>query len=382
MRGMSAADFLTRALTLESSFVEALHGSVTHESPTGVVPEGNAFVTLLHDRLHADGWSVDRLPRDEIADVLRATLPGSDPDDGTLILAHSDTVWPLGTLEEMPWRVEDGVAYGPGVLDMKAGIEAARFAARLAREAGPLRGPTTLLVTSDEERGSVHSKELIEAEARRHARVLVVEMGRDDGALKVARKGVGVLHVAFQGVSAHAGNEPERGASALAEAARFLLAAEALADPERGTTVAVTVASGGTVGNVIPERARCEIDVRVLEDSEGARVVEALHRYAPHDPRVRVTVEGGMNRPPMEATPANRALADEAHAHLAAMGRSLEGAVVGGGSDGNFTSALGVATLDGLGAVGSGPHARHEQVRIVETLERIALLAALLRGPD
>ena len=382
MRGMSAAAFLSRAYAEEIPFVEALHEAVAHESPTGVVPAGNAFVTLLHDRLQADGWTVDRIPREGVADVLRATVDGTDPEDGTLILAHSDTVWPVGTIAEMPWRVEAGVAYGPGVLDMKAGIVAARFAARLAREEGPLRGPTTLLVTSDEEQGSLHSKELIEEEARRHARVLVVEMGRDDGALKSVRKGVGVVHAEFHGVPAHAGNEPERGASALTEAARFLLAAEALHDPEAGTTVAVTVASGGSVGNVIPERARCEIDVRVLEEAEGTRVVDALHGYVPHDPRVRVTVTGGMNRPPMEATPANRALADEAHAHLAAMGRPVAEAVVGGGSDGNFTSALGVATLDGLGAVGSGPHARHEQVRIRETLERVALLAALLRGPD
>ncbi|MEX2502645.1 MAG: M20 family metallopeptidase [Trueperaceae bacterium] len=383
---MHAPDRLRRAYVEEPAFLRTVRDLVEHESPTGDLEAANALADHLTHLLTRDGWSTERIARDEVGDVVRATLPGNDPSDATLILAHYDTVWPVGTLRDpMPWRHENDVLHGPGVLDMKAGIAAAVHAARLARSEGPLRGPVTLLITSDEEQGSVHSRELLEEEARRHARVLVVEMSRDDGALKVGRKGVGVLHAAFRGVSAHAGNDPHAGASALRELARFLLFAEGLAEPPSddglGTTVAVTVAHGGTVGNVIPEHAACEIDLRVLRAEEGDRVVNALHAYRPHDPRIDVHVTGGMNRPPMERTEANRTLATEAHAHLRAMDLRLSEAVVGGGSDGNFTSALGVATLDGLGAVGSGPHARHEHVRVRETLQRIALLAALLRRP-
>jgi glutamate carboxypeptidase len=379
--GFDPTDLLRRALADERAYLDTLRALVELESPTTDRAAGQRLADHLAARLEADGWAVEREPRAEVGDLLLARLEGGDPDDASLILAHYDTVWPIGTLAEMPWRRDGDRVHGPGVLDMKAGIATALHAARLARELAGPRGPVTLLISSDEETGSIHSREAIEREARRHARVLVVEPGRDDGALKVGRKGVGVVRVRFRGRSAHAGLNPEAGASALRELAHFLFFAEDLGDAEKGTTVNLTVASGGSAGNVVAEEAVARLDVRVLRMDEGERVVAALRGYRPHDRRVTVETSGGMNRPPMEATAENAALADEARAAASALGLSLGEAVVGGGSDGNFTSAMGVPTLDGLGAVGEGPHARHEHVRVRPTLERVALLTALLVGP-
>lgn len=381
MPPMSSSDLLPTVLADEAAFVDTLRSLVELESPSHDREAADRVADLLVTMLGRDGWSVERSPRDDVGDVVVGRLTGDDPTDATLILAHYDTVWPVGTLSEMPWSQGGDVVRGPGVLDMKAGIANAVHAARAARAAGSLRGPVTLLVSSDEETGSLHSRATIEAEATRHARVLVVEPGRDDGALKVGRKGVGDMTVRFAGRSAHAGLNPEQGASALREMARFLLAAEALADVPNGTTVNVTVASGGSVSNVVAEAATARVDLRFATMDESRRVLSELRAYRPYDERVRVEMSGGLNRPPMEPTPGNAALLDEARAHASALGLAFGEAVVGGGSDGNFTSALGVPTLDGLGAVGGGPHARNEHVRIRPTLERTALVASLLRGP-
>ncbi|MDZ7799923.1 MAG: M20 family metallopeptidase [Trueperaceae bacterium] len=376
---MNAHTFRRQASARSSSFLETLHALVALESPTFDLERAQRLADHLAALLAGDDWTVTRTETAAGA-LLTARLDGGDPQDGTLLLAHYDTVWPAGTLNEMPWRHEDDVVYGPGALDMKAGIVNAVHAMRLVREAGGPRGPVTLLLTPDEEAGSAYSRAAIEAEARRHARVLVLEPGREDGALKVGRKGVGLFTAHFAGRSAHAGTEPERGASAVRALAQFVLFAEGLADLDAGTTVAVTVVQGGTVTNVIAESARASVDVRFLRLAEGERVAAAL---ADHDAAVEgVTfrLEGGINRGPMEPTPANRALAAEAQACLRAMGQEADTAVVGGVSDGNFTSALGVPTLDGLGSVGGGAHARHEHLRVQATLDRVALVAALLHG--
>lgn len=368
-----------RARAAEADFLALLERWVRYESPTHDAALANRLADDLQAHFEADGWTLERLPRDGVGDVLCARLAGRDEDaPATLLLAHYDTVWPAGTLQRMPFRRERDEVYGPGTLDMKAGIVSAFFAGRWAREAGGPAGPVTLLLTSDEEDGSHHSRERIEAEAQQHARVLVLEPGRDDGALKAGRKGTGAFRVHFEGVSAHAGNEPERGASALRELAHFVPYAEDRADPDAGTTVNVTVAAGGSAPNVIAEAAHATVDLRVLRAGEAQRVSEALRAYRPRDGRVRVTVEGGAHRPPLERTEANAALLAQARAVAQRWGLPCEAATVGGGSDGNFTSALGVATLDGLGSVGSGPHARHEHVRVRETLQRAAWVAALL----
>jgi glutamate carboxypeptidase len=365
------------------AFLDLLRRLVEVESPTRDEAACDRMADLLFATLAADGWRVERDPRSGVGDLLAAALPDTGDGPATLVLAHYDTVWPIGTLSEMPWRVDDAEdrAYGPGTLDMKAGIVGTLLAARWLRELGVTPpGPVTLLITSDEEVGSAASRERIEAEARRHDRVLVVEGARDDGALKVGRKGVADYHLEFTGVPAHAGNDPDRGASALVELAHMALFVRTLDDRDAGTTAHPTVARAGGAVNVITEDARLDVDVRVLRGDEAERIDGALRGWRPRDPRVTVAVHGGLNRPPMEPTPANLALFDEARRVASSWGLELDAAVVGGGSDGNFTSALGIPTLDGLGACGAGAHARGEHVRIGDTLTRVALLAALLGG--
>ncbi len=378
---VAARDLRAAARDLRADYLDLLGRFVETESPTHDKAACDRMADLVAETLEHDGWHVGRDPRADVGDVLCATQAGDGRDRGTLLLAHLDTVWPVGTLTTMPWRidVERDRAAGPGVLDMKAGLVAAILAARLLRASDVLpAGRLTLLVTSDEETGSDHSRERIEAEAREHDRVLVVEPARDDGALKVGRKGVADFHLEFHGVPAHAGNSPEAGASALVELAHAVLFARSLDDAEASTTVHPTVAHAGGPVNVITERATLAIDARVLRQDEAERIDDAIRAWEPRDERVRVVVSGGLNRPPMEPTAANRALFDRARAHADTWGERLESAVVGGGSDGNFTSALGVATLDGLGACGGGPHARDEHIRIGASIDRVALLAALI----
>ncbi len=371
---------LAHARQLQEQYLQTLRQLVEIETPSGDKPAGDRFVGVLTGLLEEQGWTVRLHRRDEVGDIIEATW-GPAAGGGTLLLTHYDTVWPVGTLQHMPFRQEGDTVYGPGTDDMKAGIVSAIFALRLLKEQGrEPSGRITLLVTSDEESGSLHSRELIEELGRAHERVLVLESGRDDGAIKVGRKGVGHYRVTFRGRSSHAGNEPKAGASALRELAHFLLYAEELGDDELQTSVNLTVASGGTVINVISEEARAEIDVRVLRASEFARVDEALRSYTPRDSRVKVEIEGGENRPPLERTPRNEKLWQEVQEHLRSLDLDLPGVVVGGGSDGNFTSALGIPTIDGLGPAGAGAHARNEHIRLQETLDRVALLASILAG--
>ncbi len=380
MAGMASTVTLADAQALRDAYLATLRDLVEHESPTGDKRAVDALGSRLERLLTERGWSVRRHERDRVGDVLQASRRGG-AGPSTLLLAHMDTVWPLGTLEVMPARDDGERFWGPGTVDMKAGIATAVHAVDLLASKGvePV-GDVTLLVTSDEETGSHASRELIEELAREHDRVLVLEPSRDDGALKVGRKGVGGYTVTFKGRSAHAGNDPAGGASALRELAHFLLFVEDLADEVAGTTVNLTVARGGIASNVIAEEAVGTVDLRVLKASEAERVDAAVRSYRPRDVRVSVAVEGGLNRPPLEQTPANAALFEAAVAAGRELGVEVTGAVVGGGSDGNFTSALGVPTLDGLGAVGGGPHARDEHVHVGKTLERVALLAGLLAG--
>jgi glutamate carboxypeptidase len=380
MAAMAHPVTLGDAQAARDAYVATLRELVELESPTSDKRAVDALGAHLEKVLAAKGWSVSKHPREAVGDVLEATRGGAG-GPSTLLLTHMDTVWPLGTLEVMPARDDGERFWGPGALDMKAGIAAAIHAVDLldAKGLAP-RGGVTLLVTSDEEVGSGASRALIEDLARRHDRVLVLEPGRDDGALKVGRKGVGGYKVTFKGRSAHAGNDPASGASALRELAHFLLYVEDLADDVAGTTVNLTVARGGIASNVIAEEAVASVDLRVLKASEAERVDAAVRAYRPRDVRVTVSIEGGLNRPPLEKTAANAALFEEAVAVGGALGLELTGAVVGGGSDGNFTSALGVPTLDGLGSVGAGPHAREEHIHVPRTLARVALLAGLLAG--
>ena len=290
-----------------------------------------------------------------------------------LLVGHHDTVFPLGTLAARPFTVADGRATGPGVFDMKAGIVIAIHAiATLADRAG-----VELLLNCDEEVGSTTSRQLIEERAATCGAVLVLEPA-SDGALKVGRKGTGTFEVIVRGRAAHAGLEPERGVNALVEAAQHVLTIAALADPSRGTTVTPTVAHAGTADNVVPAVARVRVDVRVTEPAEGIRLEAAMAALAPVDPAATLEILGGVNRPPMpeSATSELFALASKVAAELGLP--EPRGVAVGGGSDGNFTAAIGIPTLDGLGATGAGAHADHEHVIVDELPDRVRLLTGLV----
>jgi glutamate carboxypeptidase len=310
---------------------------------------------------------------------LEFKLPGGS-DSQLLALGHSDTVWPLGTLQSMPFRQAEGRLWGPGVLDMKAGLAFFIYAMRALRDLEvTVPRKVVLLVVSDEEVGSPSSRPLTEAEARRSETVLVLEPGTGlTGKLKTARKGVGSYSVFVEGQAAHAGVDFSNGASAILEAARQVLRIAKFTDLARGTTVNPGVISGGTRTNVIAAQARVDVDIRVARLTDALLLDENFRALQPVDERCTIQVQGGLNRPPMERTPAIEALFFKARELGAAMGVVVEESSTGGGSDGNFTAALGVPTLDGLGAVGEGAHASNESILMDRIADRVALLAGLV----
>lgn len=302
------------------------------------------------------------------------------PAGRLMTLGHLDTVYPLGTLANMPFRVSGGHAFGPGAFDMKAGIVLALFAVDALRAAKILpRKRLVFFWNSDEEIGSHSSRKLIEAEARRSDAVFVCEPALGPGGrLKTARKGVGTAEIIVTGRSAHAGIDPERGVNAVHELALQITRLMKMNDPRRGITVQATVVDGGTVSNVVPERARAEVDVRYTRVADSAPLDRKLHALRPILRGARVEVRGGINRPPLERTSQVAALFGHAKSLASGIAISLGEASTGGGSDGNFTAALGIPTLDGLGAVGDGAHSPREHVLIRALPERAALLASLL----
>jgi glutamate carboxypeptidase len=293
-----------------------------------------------------------------------------------LLLGHLDTVWPLGTLKTMPWREKDGRLFGPGVLDMKAGVVMALAAMRVLADAG-VRRPVTLLLNPDEEVGSPVSRRITERLALESEAVLVLEPAQGL-ACKTARKGVGQYRLQVTGVAAHSGVDFERGHSAVLELGRLLEKVAAFTDLKVGRTVNPGVIGGGTRSNVIAEHAWAEVDVRIARASDAGKVEKLFRGLRCADPKCALKVTGGMNRPPMERKPGTVTLYKKARGLAAELGFVLDEAATGGGSDGNFTAALGVPTLDGLGAVGEGAHAAHESVVIEHLVPRTALLAALI----
>ncbi len=371
--GSSVASAVRAALEQQlDEMVATLGELVAIESPTDS-PEGLRRMADRLAELFAPFGPVERFRQETAGDHLLLRVPGQVEDAPVLALCHYDTVWRLGSLAENPFRVEDGLARGPGVFDMKGGIVCLLYALRAL--AGRPRRPLWALFTSDEETGSRTSRPLIEELARQSACVLVFESPLPGGTLKTARKGVGRYTVTIEGRAAHAGVEPEKGISATQEAAHQVLAIHALNAPERGTTVNVGVVRAGTRANVVAARAELEVDVRVARADEAERVDRALRGLAPVLAGARIHVEGGLNRPPMERIPATAALFERARAIAGSMGVDLREGATGGASDGNFTAALGIGTLDGLGPEGEGAHAAHEHV-VVESLPRRAALAA------
>ena len=295
------------------------------------------------------------------------------------MLGHFDTVWPIGTLARMPVREEKGRLFGPGVFDMKASLVMMNQVLEAFQALGlKMPRPLIVLYTSDEEVGSPGSRPLIEALAGQCEYVLVLEPPLADGSLKTARKGVGRFTIEIEGKAAHAGVAPESGASAIVELAHQILRIQALNGASVGTTVNVGVIQGGTTANVVPARAVAEVDVRVSTQADAATIERELRVLKPVTPGTRIKVEGRFSRPPMERTAAIASLFARAREIGLELGQKLTEGSTGGGSDGNFTAALGVPTLDGLGALGDGAHAESEHIVIESMPPRAALLAALL----
>jgi glutamate carboxypeptidase len=354
-----------------------LRDLVNLESPSDSKPAVDAamaFVTALAKPL---GARTKVYKQRHFGDILELRFGPARPSrKPILLLGHLDTVWPLGTLQTMPWRERDGRFYGPGVLDMKAGVVMAVAAIRALGQVG-ITPPVTLLLNSDEEVGSPVSRPITERLALASSAVLVLEPAQGL-ACKTARKGIADYHLHVTGVAAHSGVDFTRGHSAILELARLLQTVAGFTDLKLARTVNPGIISGGTRSNVIAEHAYAEIDVRVAKAADAARVDKLFRSLRCTDPRCTLQITGGLNRPPMERKPGTVALYKQARKLAADLGFDLAEASTGGGSDGNFTAALGIPTLDGLGAVGEGAHAAHESIVIEHLVPRTALLALLI----
>ena len=359
-------------------------------------PQRSTMLAALERLVVAESPSLDKARcdacADEVAELFRqrlgvAAVRHQRPDAGdhleirlgdgaapVVLLCHYDTVWPEGTLARLPFRVEGDRVTGPGSYDMKAGIVEAAFALEHAR---PKR-PIVVLATSDEEIGSASSRALIEDTARGAVAVLVLEPAASGGAIKTARKGIADFVLEVDGLAAHAGIEPEKGISAVEELAHQMLALKLLADPNKGTTINVGVVRGGTRPNVVAAHARAEIDVRFTRASEAERVVASIRGLRPRLDGAQLRISGGIDRPPMERSAGVVRLAELAQRLAADIGFALNEASVGGASDGNFTAAMGVPTLDGLGPDGGGAHADSEHLLVESWLLRTQLLRLLI----
>ena len=367
-------DYCTGQLDWLLDFTSAL---VAIESPSDDPAAVNRCGAELASRLAALGGTVTRVTSATAGDHLRVGFGHGQRQ--ILMLGHFDTVWPLGQLASMPLKRDNGRLYGPGVFDMKAGIGLATLATRAVMDAGGLEDcQVVMLWTTDEEVGSKTSRALIEAEAHRSEAVLVFEPSLPGGALKTSRKGVGQFEMAVRGVSAHAGLDPGKGISAVRELARQIVAIDDLQDPSRGVTLTVGVITGGTRANVVPADAHAIIDARAVTRADADRVERTMKSLTPYLQGAQLTVTGGFDRPPLERTDEVVRLFQAAQAAAKDLGIALEEGSAGGGSDGNFTAALGVPTLDGFGAIGDGAHALHEHVEIDALVPRAAVIAGLL----
>jgi glutamate carboxypeptidase len=355
---------------------------VRAESPSDDKAAVDRFGRMIADEWRRRGAKVRIVRQTRSGNHVRAELwSGRGRSAGQiLILGHLDTVYPLGTLANMPFQISGGRARGPGIFDMKGGLALALFAVDALKAAGiSPRRKLVFFWNSDEEIGSETSQPEIEREARRSEAVLVLEPAAGhDGRLKTARKGVGTAQIVVTGLAAHAGIDPNAGVNAVHELALQIARLMKMNNPRRGITVQATVISGGTASNVVPSHARAAVDIRYSKLADAPGLDRKLRSLRPMLPGARVKVTGGVNRPPLERTAAVRGLF--AHARLLAgeMGMALGEASTGGGSDGNFTAALGIPTLDGLGGVGGGAHSLDEHVILRALPQRAALLSGLL----
>lgn len=385
--------FLAGARRKESALIALAEKLVRAESPSDTKAAVDACGQLAIEQARSLGARVKLHKQRAYGDVielrfgpkLRSGVKSSA--NRTLLLGHIDTVWPIGTIKSMPCKIapdqnQKQRLWGPGTLDMKVGVAMAFTAIEMFEEAGLLNREVVLLLNTDEEIGSPVSRSITEKLASESSAVYVLEPAQNlvnkQAAYKTARKGTGNWHIAVKGISAHAGVDFEKGANALVELSRLIPTISSWTDLARGLTVSVNVAAGGTKTNVIPAEAWAEVDVRIARKADGERIAKKFTTLKPTDKRCQLTITGGVNRPPMERTKGTAALYQKARTLASELGIQLEEASTGGASDGNFTSALGIATLDGMGAVGEGAHASHESVLIEHLAPRTALLAGML----
>lgn len=368
-------DWITAQQVWMRETIEAL---VRLESPSEDKAAVDRCGVELASRLQKIGARVETIEQPVRGDHIRARCGDGQPQ--VLLLGHFDTVWRVGEIERMPLQEKSGRLYGPGVFDMKAGIVLAMLATRAIFEtdAASRRPSVVMLWTTDEEIGSGTSRALIEEEARRSRAVLVLEPSLPGGAAKTSRKGCGDFELTVHGVAAHAGIDPRQGASAIHELALQIAAIQQLQDLDRGISVNIGLIRGGTRTNVVAERAQASIDVRVPTMKDAGEIARALRSLQPRTPGTRLELTGGFSRPPLERSEHVQGLYEIAREAAAEFGVALEEGSTGGGSDGNFTAALGVPTLDGLGPRGDGAHALHEHVELSDLPWRAAFLACLI----
>ena len=371
------ARFLHYCQDHESWLIDTIESLVAIESPTDDKAAVDRCGVELTRRLTDLGGRVQTITVSTAGNHLRAEFGSGERQ--VLLLGHFDTVWPIGQLQRMPLCRVDGQLRGPGVLDMKAGIALGMLATRAVRVLQPeLATRIVMLWTTDEETGSETSRAVLETEAKQSDAVLVLEPALPGGVLKTQRKGCGEYEVVVHGEAAHAGVDPGKGVSAVRELARQILAIETLQDLEKGISVNVGVIEGGSRPNVVPAEARAIVDVRAPTKADAEQIDTALRGLTPHLKGARIEVRGGFGRPPMERTPGVVRLLAVAQAVGVELGTPVGEGATGGGSDGNFCAALGVPTLDGLGAIGDGAHALHEHVSIASLVPRATLLAGVL----
>ncbi len=361
--------------------IAAVSGWVALESPTRHVPGVNAMMDLVAADVAGLPVEVERIGgRDGLGDCILLRAGPANGLKPVLVMSHLDTVHPVGTsAKDLPVRVEGDRLYGPGVYDMKGGAWLALQGFKDAVVSGEVKRPLTYLFTPDEEIGSPTTRGLIEDLGRKAEAVLVTEPARDGGKIVTARKGVGRFEVTIEGRPSHSGSRHKDGRSAIREAARQVLAVEALTDYARGVTVTVALISGGTAPNVIPQHAWFTVDLRVTSVADGQHFEALLLALKAHDPDVKLRVFGAMNRPPYEKSAEVAALLAKAQGVAKGIGFVLEDCpMTGGGSDGNFTAAFGVPTLDGLGIDGDGAHTLEEYGLISSIAPRRALIRGLL----
>ena len=380
MSQVKSKQLLQAAKGAKDEILADIRSLVEIESPSDNREAVNRAVAWVEQRAKSMGGVAKRHSQPEFGDHLEIHFGTPSEKPAVLLLGHLDTVWSMGTLSHMPFKIEKKRVWGPGVLDMKSGVVMALHAVRMLQQAGALDHEVILLLVSDEEVGSESSRPLTEELAQKVGAVFVLEPGQGiGGAAKTWRKGVGEFIVRVHGVASHSGVDFTKGQSAIIEMAHQILKIREFTDLKRGLTVNPGTITGGTRTNVIAEYAECHVDLRVQKMADAARIEKKMKALKPKNRHCKIEVEGGMNRPPMERSKGVLKLYATAREIAGEIGFTLKEEGTGGGSDGNFTAALGIPTLDGLGGVGEGAHAAHESILLDELPRRTALLAGLIQ---